>query len=98
MLQKVRPNVLFLALLGFIATVIFGWKLVNVLTGSNDDTSTEYIIAVVAVLSAVVGMGVGGLLTLASQVATDPEPPNVPAFIVEKMLEREPWTLEPRIN
>ena len=78
MLSKVRPNVLVLAGFGALLTGLFGYALIAIL---SDGDGADFILAVVAVLSMLVGIGVGGLMTLSGQVATDPPPPTVSAEV-----------------
>ena len=67
--EKIRPNVIILAILTAVVTVIFGVMLIGLIDGQ---ISNE-------ILALLVGIGVGGLMTLAGQVATDPPPPTIPA-------------------
>ena len=76
MRDKIRPNVIILALLTAVVTVIFGVMLIGLIENS---ISNE-------ILSLLVGIGVGGLMTLAGQVATDPPPPTIPASTHENMM------------
>ena len=76
MRDKIRPNVIILALLTAIVTVIFGVMLIGLIENS---ISNE-------ILALLVGIGVGGLMTLAGQVATDPPPPTIPASTHENMM------------
>ena len=78
MIDKVRPNVLYLATLAGVITVIFGVMLIQRIQGN---ISTE-------ILALLVGIGIGSLLTLAGQCATDPPPPTVPASTHEKVIEK----------
>ena len=75
--EKIRPNVIILAILTAVVTVIFGVMLIGLIDGqiSND------------ILALLVGIGVGGLMTLAGQVATDPPPPTIPAQTHEAMMK-----------
>ena len=75
MRDKIRPNVIILALLTAIVTVIFGVMLIGLI---ENNISNE-------ILALLVGIGVGGLMTLAGQVATDPPPPTIPASTHENM-------------
>ena len=76
MRDKIRPNVIILALLTAVVTVIFGVMLIGLIENS---ISNE-------ILALLVGIGVGGLMTLAGQVATDPPPPTIPASTHENMM------------
>ena len=76
MRDKIRPNVIILALLTAGVTVIFGVMLIGLIENS---ISNE-------ILALLVGIGVGGLMTLAGQVATDPPPPTIPASTHENMM------------
>ena len=76
MRDKIRPNVIILALLTAIVTVIFGVMLIGLIQAQ---ISNE-------ILALLVGIGVGGLMTLAGQVATDPPPPTIPASTHENMM------------
>ena len=83
MIEKIRPNVMVLATIAGTLTLIFGWLLINRLTIDN----AEATLAIVAVLSMIVGIGIGGIMTLAGQVASDPPPPTVPAGTHERMMK-----------
>ena len=76
MRDKIRPNVIILALLTAVVTVIFGVMLIGLI---ENNISNE-------ILALLVGIGVGGLMTLAGQVATDPPPPTIPASTHESMM------------
>ena len=76
MRDKIRPNVIILAVLTAIVTVIFGIMLIGLI---ENQISNE-------ILALLVGVGVGGLMTLAGQVATDPPPPTIPASTHEAMM------------
>ena len=76
MRDKIRPNVIILALLTAVVTVIFGVMLIGLIQAQ---ISNE-------ILALLVGIGVGGLMTLAGQVATDPPPPTIPASTHENMM------------
>ena len=76
MRDKIRPNVIILALLTAVVTVIFGIMLIGLI---ENQISNE-------ILALLVGIGVGGLMTLAGQVATDPPPPTIPASTHENMM------------
>lgn len=76
MRDKIRPNVIILALLTAVVTVIFGVMLIGLI---DTQISNE-------ILALLVGIGVGGLMTLAGQVATDPPPPTIPASTHEAMM------------
>ena len=65
-----------MALLTAIVTVIFGVMLIGLI---ETNISNE-------ILALLVGIGVGGLMTLAGQVATDPPPPTIPASTHENMM------------
>ena len=75
--DKIRPNVIILALMTAIVTVIFGVMLIGLI---DNQISNE-------ILALLVGIGVGGLMTLAGQVATDPPPPTIPASTHEAMMK-----------
>ena len=76
MRDKIRPNVIILALLTAIVTVIFGVMLIGLIENS---ISNE-------ILALLVGIGVGGLMPVAGHVATDPPPPTIPASTHENMM------------
>ena len=76
MRDKIRPNVIILAVLTAVVTVIFGVMLIGLI---DTQISNE-------ILALLVGIGVGGLMTLAGQVATDPPPPTIPASTHEAMM------------
>jgi hypothetical protein len=75
--EKIRPNVIILAILTAVVTVIFGVMLIGLIENA---ISNE-------ILALLVGIGVGGLMTLAGQVATDPPPPTIPASTHEAMMK-----------
>ena len=83
-LNKLKPMVALLAIGVFALALIFGLKLIDILSEGDGD---EFVLAVVAILSMIVGIGVGGLMTLAGQVATDPPPPTVPAEVHLEVIE-----------
>ena len=84
MVSKIRPNVMAALMCGSVLTVLFGWWLIDRL---DNAVSTE-------ILAMLVGIGVGGLFTLAGLLAQDPPPPTVPASTHEAtlsmLLEQEP--------
>ena len=83
MLEKIRPNVIVLSLIGGALT----WYVVGQLVGFlKDIEGLEAGLAIVAVLSTLIGIGIGSLFTIASQVAQDPPPPTVPAPIAERLI------------
>ena len=82
--NKLKPMVAFLAVGVFALALVFGLKLISIL-GAGE--GAEFVLAVVAILSMIVGIGIGGLMTLAGQVATDPPPPTVPAHVHLAALE-----------
>ena len=83
-LDKLKPMVALLAAGVFALALVFGLKLIDIL---DQGTGGEFVLAVVAILSMIVGIGVGGLMTLAGQVATDPPPPTVPAQVHLEAIE-----------
>ena len=78
MRDKIRPNVLYLATLAGVMTLVFGIMLIRSLAGET--VATE-------ILALLVGIGIGGIMTIAGQVATDPPPPSVPAETHERMMK-----------
>ena len=82
MVGKLRPNVIILAGLAAILVLIFGYMLIGKLEVQGDEAT----LAVTAILSMIVGIGIGGLMAIAGQVATDPPPPTVPASTHEAMM------------
>lgn len=81
MLSKIRPNVLYLGTIVAAMVVVLAVMLidkVDVLI-SNE------------ILSLLVGIGIGGLLTVVGQVASDPPPPTIPAElhldVIKRLLE-----------
>ena len=82
--NKIKPMVALLATGVFALALIFGLKLIDILEKGDGD---EFVLAAVAILSMIVGIGVGGLMTLAGQVATDPPPPTVPADVHLQAIE-----------
>ena len=78
MLSKIRPNVIFLAVL---IAAVTGYLAVRLLDKTEAILSGE-------ILSLLVGIGIGGLVTAMGTVAQDPPPPTVPASTFEKMVDR----------
>lgn len=76
MIAKIRPNVIILSLIVAILTYLFGIALI----GKIDRLISSEILALL------LGIGIGGLLTLAGQIASDPPPPTVPADTHERMM------------
>ena len=68
MVAKIRPNVMVALMCGASADrMLFGWWLIDRL---DSGVSTE-------ILAMLVGIGVGGMFTLAGLLAHDPPPPSV---------------------
>ena len=82
--DRIKPMVAFLAAGVFALALVFGLKLISILEAGE---GSEFVLAVVAILSMIVGIGVGGLMTLAGQVATDPPAPSVPAAVHLQAIE-----------
>ena len=84
MVSKIRPNVMVALMCGAALTGLFGWWLIDRMDGG---VSTD-------ILAMLVGIGVGGLFTLAGLLSQDPPPPSVPASTHEAtlsmLLEHEP--------
>lgn len=78
MKEKWRPNVIVLAVIVASMTVLFGLQLIAKIE----------LLASQEILALLVGIGIGGIMTLAGQVATDPPPPTVPASIVERLIDK----------
>ena len=82
-MSKLRPNVLLLSLLATIASVSALWLVLHYLAAGEVIAklwdNPELGILLGMLIGATVGTLVGSLLTLAGQVATDPEPPAYPA-------------------
>ena len=74
MLSKLRPNVVALATLVGIITIIFGNRLLSDVTDAD------------TVLALLVGVGLGGLVSVMGGVAQDPPPPTVPADVHERLM------------
>ena len=71
-MERLKPNVLWVATMGAGLTGVFGWWLVNVI---EVKVSSE-------ILALLVGIGIGGIMTLAGSLADSPPPnhgPCVPA-------------------
>jgi len=81
MREKIKPNVLILAGMATALTLVLVIKLI----GHDEFVGEDFPFG--EVVSMIIGIGIGSLLTIASQVAQDPPPPTVPAHIVEKMLD-----------
>ena len=79
MLQKIKPNVI---ILSSFAALLTGLAILHLVDNVTDAESTT-------ILSMLIGIGIGSLLTIASQVAQDPPPPTVPAHIVEKIIDAQ---------
>ena len=91
-LGKIRPNVVILSLVGAALTAYIAGKLIGLLGELGIDGT----IAVVALLSMIVGIGIGNLYNIASQVATDPTPPpppTVPADVHASLMSTLLWRL-----
>ena len=82
MLAKVRPNVLVAMVCGAILTGVFGYMLIGAM--GDPDVGKD----AVTVLGILVGIGVGGIFTLAGSMAQDPPPPNYPAGPMNEHLDR----------
>ena len=76
-MNKLRPNVILLALLVAMLTGYLAVKLID---------RTEAIISN-EILALLVGVGIGGLVGVMSAVAQDPPPPTVPASTVEHLAD-----------
>lgn len=76
MADKLRPNVLLLATLAAALTFVFGAALIDKVA----------VLPSQEVLALLVGIGVGGIMTLAGQVATDPPPPTVPKDTADRLI------------
>ena len=81
MLSKIKPNVIILAGMASALTLV----LVILLLGHEKFVGEGFPFG--EVVSMIIGIGIGSLLTIASQVAQDPPPPTVPAHIVEKIID-----------
>lgn len=83
MKSKWRPNVLALAGMATISSLLALWLVLHYLDRGNVITrlwdNPELGVLLGFILGITVGALVGSLLTLAGQVATDPEPPSIPA-------------------
>ena len=75
-MNPLRPNVLVALLSGALLTGIFGYWLINRLDGT---VASE-------ILALLVGIGIGGVFTLAGVLAQDPPPPSVPADVHERLM------------
>ena len=77
-MNPLRPNVIIVASFGAILCGLFGVLLfINI--GST--VSNE-------ILALLVGIGIGGLFTLAGVLAQDPPPPSVPAGVHERLVSK----------
>ena len=75
--DKIRWNVLYLATVAGAMTFYFGVKLL----GMDDLPAGE-------ILSLLVGMGIGSIMTIAGGLAQDAPPPAVPAAVHERMMNK----------
>lgn len=80
-LDKLRVNVVFIALMATWVTTDFGDKLIDLLGQSNKEIPIE---AVVGVLGIVIGTGLGGLIAAMVRMF---ESPQVPADAHERMVK-----------
>ena len=78
MIQKLRPNVLFLALM---VTGVTVYLAVRLIAQSETMLGNE-------ILALLIGVGIGGLVGVMSAVAQDPPPPTVPADTAERMFNK----------
>lgn len=78
MLDKVRPNVIVLAIL---VAALTGY-LAIMLIGKTDTLVSNEILALL------VGVGIGGLVGVMSSVSQDPPPPTVPSDTHERLITK----------
>ena len=81
MWSKVKPNVLVLSAMAAGLVLFIVWQLFTHVDDLSGFPFGE-------IVSMIIGIGIGSLLTIASQVAQDPPPPTVPASTVEKILDK----------
>lgn len=95
MFEKLKTNVIILALAGGVIAGGAGWKLLGIferwVTASLDEgqivvTGLEAVF--VALLTAIVASYVGGILVLAGQVAAGSPPPQYPATEINAVINR----------
>ena len=98
MIGRIRPNALFLSTICAVMVLLFGYELYGVIKTAmaNPVGITESTVALILALAALVFTPLGALIALAVQMATDPPPPSVPAFLHDKLIQR--FSTEPRIN
>ena len=75
-MNPIRPNVLIALSAGALLTGLFGYWLIQRIEGP---VASE-------ILALLVGIGIGGLFTLAGVLAQDPPPPSVPADVHERLM------------
>ena len=74
---RIRPTVIYLSTVTAVLTGVLAFALISRI--SDASVSSE-------ILALLVGIGVGGLMTIAGQVAQDPSPPMIPAETHERMM------------
>lgn len=88
LIRKLRPNVLIISGISAVVALMSLNHLLKLFAGQEILTPE----LLIAALSMTAGLCIGSLLTLAGQVATDPEPANYPAKeaneLVDKLLDR----------
>ena len=80
LIDKLRVNVVIVALLVTMIVLNFGDRLIDLLA-SNDDIETE---TVIAAFSLLIGVGIGGLISAMVRMF---ESPNVPTDVHERMIK-----------
>lgn len=86
MWSKIRPNALIIAVMLGALVGLFGWLLYQQVASIIDDlgdgvTVSEGVIAMILALAASTFTPLGGLLSLAGQMATDPEPNPIIEYV-----------------
>ena len=95
MMEKLKTNVVILALGGGILAGMCGWKVIGIFevwvsqAATDGSASISGLEAVfVALLTSIVAAYVGGMLVLAGQVAAGSPPPQYPATQVNEVVQR----------
>ena len=94
-MEKIKSNVIILALAGGVIAGVAGWRLLSIFERWIASAATVENFAIggleavfVALLTAIVATYVGGILVLAGQVAAGSPPPQYPAEQVNQVVNK----------